>query len=115
MLVMAKADMNHTVASGDWPLTVASENGHLEVVQLLLAVRADPHHQMPNGLTALISVAFKGQLDVCQFLLECRVDASVKVTGNEFILCDGTALQVARHWGHKKVEALLKGQHNTRL
>ncbi|KAF3040073.1 hypothetical protein E8E12_004917 [Didymella heteroderae] len=60
------------------PLNLASEEGHVEVVELLLAHRADPNTAESNGVTPLLSAAFGGHLAVFQILLSHKAEINSK-------------------------------------
>ena len=52
------------------PLMVAADNGHQDVVQLLLDRGAEPNMADQNGVTPLHEAAFQGHNDVVQLLLD---------------------------------------------
>ncbi len=57
------------------PLIAASENGHAEIVKLLLQKGADPNFQrLPERTTALMLAAENGHADVMKILLEGKAD-----------------------------------------
>ena len=58
-------------------LMYASENGHSEIVQLLLNAKAKPDLQTENGETALYVAAVKGYPDIVQLLLEYGADPNI--------------------------------------
>ena len=61
--------VNVTDEDGRTSLIYASRNGHLDVVQLLLAQGAAVNQADNNGWTPLIFTSEKGHLDVAQLLL----------------------------------------------
>ena len=63
--------------SGGTALMFASENGHSEIVQLLLNAKAKPDLQTDNGETALHVAAVKGYPDIVQLLLEYGADPNI--------------------------------------
>jgi ankyrin repeat protein len=67
-VLAAKADENAKRTDGVTALMVASGNGHLDVVQALVASNADVNAKAANGETAL-SLATKGGFGkIVQFL-----------------------------------------------
>ena len=59
-------------------LIVASENGHTNVVQILLAAGANVNAKAKNGDTALIKAAFFDRTPVADVLLEAKADVNSK-------------------------------------
>jgi hypothetical protein len=59
-LIKAGADVNAASENGTTPLIAAARNGHLSVVDMLLAQRADPNLKLESGETA-IDMALKNQ------------------------------------------------------
>jgi ankyrin repeat protein len=54
---------------GDWtPLMIASRNGHLEVVKLLVKAGASVRVKLSDGRTALSLAAGKGHADIAALL-----------------------------------------------
>jgi ankyrin repeat protein len=56
-------------------LLLASRDGHLDAVKLLIEVGADVNLADPNGVTPLLMALTNGQIDVAKFLLEHGADA----------------------------------------
>ncbi|WP_066017268.1 ankyrin repeat domain-containing protein [Endozoicomonas atrinae] len=81
-------------------LSIACENGHAEVVRLLLDY--DPGLVKLHGLTLLETAAEKGHFDVARILLE---DHGVKPNPGGLAQCD--SLVKAAHGGHDSVVRLL--------
>ena len=65
---------NFQTDSGWTALMFASENGHSEIVQLLLNAKAKPDLQTDSGETALYLAVMKGYPDIVQLLLEYGAD-----------------------------------------
>ena len=65
---------NFQAMFGFTALMFASDNGHSEIVQLLLNAKATPDLQTENGETALYLAAEKGYPDIVQLLLEYGAD-----------------------------------------
>lgn len=55
-------------------LLLASRDGHLDAVKLLVEVGADVNAVDPNGITPLLMALTNGQIDVAKFLLEHGAD-----------------------------------------
>ncbi len=58
--------MNASAGAGDSALTYAAENGHTEVVALLLKHGADLEHLCEGGRTPLMKAARAGHLQTVQ-------------------------------------------------
>ncbi|KAF7971912.1 hypothetical protein HWV62_19483 [Athelia sp. TMB] len=104
-LIQNGADID--AAEGDTsnrPLLVASSEGHLEVVKLLLDNSADPNTRDERIGTALQVASSKGHLAVAKLLLEMGADANIRA--GEY----GTALHAASSEGHLEVARLLLGK-----
>ena len=59
------------------PIHAAADEGHLEVMKLLLEARADTNSKTAFGATALHPAARKGLLEVVQVLLEAGANTNV--------------------------------------
>ncbi|CAK9111616.1 unnamed protein product [Durusdinium trenchii] len=82
---------------------LAAENGHLEVVQLLLEAGADKDAADANGTTALHMAAVFEHLEIMELLLEAGAD-------QDAANADGTtALYIAARGGHVEAVRLLLG------
>ncbi|RLN88039.1 hypothetical protein BBJ28_00022566 [Nothophytophthora sp. Chile5] len=90
------------LSSDQWTaLMAASEEGHTDVVELLLTNKASVDTQLPNGATALNIACFNGQVGAVRALL---------ASGAAIELADDlgfTALMVASQKGHTDVVELL--------
>ena len=87
--------------SGDTPLPLSSQGGHLEVARWLLEAGADKDKAAHDGRTALAAASSNGHLEVVQVLLEAGADKD-KAKHN-----DVTALYVASRNGHLEVAQVL--------
>ena len=65
------------IISGMTPLMFASDNGHTEIVQLLLNAKAKPDLKTGNGDTALHLAIMRGYSDIVQLLLEYGADPNI--------------------------------------
>jgi ankyrin repeat protein len=96
-------DVNEADESGYTALFLASQNGHVEVVRLLLARKGvKVNKTAQNGATALMVASLKGHVEVVRLLL-ARKDVEVNKSEE-----DGyTALTLASYEGHVEVVRLL--------
>ncbi|KAF7978245.1 hypothetical protein HWV62_1264 [Athelia sp. TMB] len=83
------------------PLLVASQEGHLEIVRLLLDKGANANLLREDHGTALHAASAEGHMKVARLLLDKGAD--VNIEGGNY----GTALQVASSCGHVKLAELL--------
>jgi serine/threonine-protein phosphatase 6 regulatory ankyrin repeat subunit B len=81
-------------------LTAAARNGHLDVVEALVAAGADVNGHDGMNATALSLASERGHLSVVQFLLASR--ASANTWGQ-----DGTPLMLAALHGHEEIARAL--------
>ena len=98
-------DYAHSISNqklGSTLLYSAAQNGHLEIVDLLIAHGADVNKRTLKGATALYTAAFNGDASMVEKLL--RYGASPDVRKD-----DGwTALRAAQHRGEAEVVRLLE-------
>eukprot|EP00977_Amphora_coffeiformis_P018009 scaffold6074_cov167-Amphora_coffeaeformis.AAC.2 len=86
--------MQYQRTAGGTACMVASEMGHVEIVQRLLQAGGDPHLTDDSGATALYCACNKGHLPVVELLLRHKVDPN-KQTRPERL----TALHIAIRTG----------------
>ena len=80
---------------------MASENGHLEVVELLIKAGADVN-QAGSGLhSPLAKAAHKGHVEICSLLIDSRADLEHGAAGGS------RALKIAVESGHRELALLL--------
>eukprot|EP00439_Symbiodinium_sp_Y106_P084604 s19_g26.t1 len=105
LLLEASADVETPMSDGATPLVIASQNGYVDFVQLLLEARADLNRAVPQqGASALHIACQNGHLEVARLLLD--VGAEVNKTMN-----DGTAaLFLASQQGYLEIVQLLLQQ-----
>jgi hypothetical protein len=99
--VEAGADKDKADANGYSPLHIACENGHIEVVRLLVEAGADKDKAMANGYTPLFIACQNGHVEVVRLLVEPGADNGHPMT----IKC--TPLFAACKMGHIEVVQLL--------
>jgi hypothetical protein len=107
LLLDAKTDTEERIA-GETPLMLASKNGHVDAVKLLLDRGAQINARNPDtpgskrGMTALMFAAQQGHNDVVRVLLEHGADVTVKTRFGR------TALDLAVRAKKEKTVRLLK-------
>ena len=87
--------------TGETPLQRAAENGHLEIVKMLLAAGAKTDIQNSFGETALMLASKRGYTDIVKALLKAGADFNIK---NK---CGGTAETMARRMEQTDVRNIL--------
>jgi ankyrin repeat protein len=90
------------VLDGTTPLIMASQQGHLPVVQALLQAGADVYIATDDGDTPLIGASQDGRLPIVQALLQAGADVD-KAANN-----GATPLSMARGLGHDEIVRALK-------
>jgi len=96
-LVEHGADAHQVNVDGETPLSMSSENGHLQVVQYLIEHGADVNRGDNNGVTPLWMSSQGGYLPVVQCLIEHGADVNqVNVNG-------GTPIFMSSQAGHLPV------------
>ena len=89
---------------GTWQqpaLLIASNQGHLDVVRLLLEAGSDKNLADDHGATALIVASNQGHIDVVRLLLEAGADKNLANNGGR------TALTLASASAHDDIAQLL--------
>ena len=103
ILLKAGAPVNAATISGKTPLHLASENGHLETVKVLINANASMDLLDNNKDTPLHVATQKGQLKVIQYLIT-KTNSSLKIRNDEGL----TPLDIALTTNNKLVIQLLK-------
>ncbi|PIO64023.1 ankyrin repeat protein, partial [Teladorsagia circumcincta] len=85
----------------DQALSLASENGHFDVLQVLYSNGADLNFDY-DGRTALMKAAKNGFLEIVEFLVAKGADVNYRSSNG-----DATALSLACSSGHKEIVKLL--------
>ena len=89
---------------GITPLIYAGQNGHLKVVNVLLAVDGiDVNQRKDNGVTALYNSCYHGRFDVVEMLLAAADGIQVNQASNK----GTTPLSIASQKGQSKVVGML--------
>jgi len=83
-------------------LMLAADQGHVKVVQMLVAQRSNVNARDSDGKTALIVAAARGYADIVQLLLQRGADINAK---DRF---ENTALRNAEKYGGPEVTQLLR-------
>ena len=96
-----KHNPNNCRSDGLTSIHAASQNGHHDIVQLLLTAGASPNIQDDDGCTALELASLDGHYNVMQLLLDNHADPDLATN-------DGwTPLHVASQEGHYKIVELM--------
>ena len=89
----------------DWlekaPLHIASKNGRLEIVKLLIEKGAEVNAKTKNGLTALVCAGGTQKHEIIKVLLENKANVDVQNTSKN------TALHLAARVGKEETVKLL--------
>ena len=76
MALKQGCDINMTGDEQSTPLFIACDQGHLDIVRLLLQNKCNIDQAMGNGRTPLFMACQEGHLDIARVLLEnkCNID-----------------------------------------
>ena len=110
LLLQPNADINIIKHEGLTQLMIASDVGHLAVVDSLLSLNNDPNVQTKSGWSAIMFASSNGHLQVVELLLEENADPNICTNSG----C--TALMFTSYNGyHQVVEILLKKGANPNI
>ena len=110
LLLQPNADINIMKHEGLTQLMIASDVGHLAVVDSLLRLNNDPNVQTKSGWSAIMFASSNGHLQVVELLLEKNADPNVCTNSG----C--TALMFTSYNGyHQVVEILLEKGANPNI
>lgn len=101
-LIAKGVDINAKNKDGVTALLLAAQNGHLEVVNVLLEAKADPNIADADGDTALLLAVESGAAEVVQALLKAGASLQHKNTQGK------TALMIANDNGLPTVIKILQ-------
>jgi ankyrin repeat protein len=106
------ADINQTTTDDDsaTPLFIASQMGHVDVIDLLLSGGANLEQGIRSGWSPLFVAAWSGHVGAANLLLEAGANNGVAATAAHLDVAAGsTPLTSATDMGHSAVEAALHG------
>ena len=84
----------------------ASENGHFQVVELLLKENADPNLQTKKGSIALTSVSQNGHYQIVELLLNGKADPNHQTQKGFVGLTIVIQMVIAKATKHKMLRLL---------
>ncbi|KAF0702487.1 Aste57867_7785 [Aphanomyces stellatus] len=99
--IQQKHILTQWTQNGATPLWVASYNGHLKVVELLVHGGANTNATNKNGKTPLFVAAQQGKIDIVNLLIKINSDI------NKSMMDGTTPMHIASYFGHTKVVELL--------
>ncbi|CAG2206110.1 unnamed protein product [Mytilus edulis] len=114
LLLKYGADPNFRIQGQDYelPLFIASANGNVQLVTLLLANSANPNicsnSLGSQGLSPLYVACEKGHVDIVQDLLKHKAAQNIYTKERK------SPLQIAKLKGHKHIVCLLQQSNNKR-
>uniref|UniRef100_A0A0G4ID66 Uncharacterized protein n=1 Tax=Chromera velia CCMP2878 TaxID=1169474 RepID=A0A0G4ID66_9ALVE len=82
----AKLNMDWQDENGKTALMGASENGHTDIVRLLVDAKANVDMQDKNGQTALILASENGHMDIVRLLVDARANVDIQDTEGNTVL-----------------------------
>ena len=110
LLLQPNTNINIIKHAGLTKLMIASDVGHLAVVDYLLRLNNDPNIQTKSGWSAIMLASRNGHLQVVELLLDCYADPNVCTNGGR------TALMFSSQNGyHQVVEILLNKGANPNI
>ncbi|OJJ38684.1 hypothetical protein ASPWEDRAFT_127398, partial [Aspergillus wentii DTO 134E9] len=98
LLLEEGAEVNE---GSDAPIQIASEQGHEDMVQMLLNNGADTHGRGSTDTTALGFASSAGHQRIVEMLLEHGADVNLRSKTSD------SALQEALSWGHEQIVDIL--------
>ena len=105
-LLKQKADPNITIDNAT-PLFIASQEGELNLVDILLKANADPNIPIEDGATPLYIAVEEKRLDIVNLLLKAKADTDLAMENGK------NPLYLASEFGHLGiVNSLIKGGAN---
>ena len=103
LLLEAKADTDIAASAphGGSPMHVVSQNGHAEVLRLLMEAKADKDRSANYGDTPMMVASRRGQLEILRLLLDASADMDRSNYGG------ATPMFMASRAGHLEIMRLL--------
>jgi len=102
-LITAGADVNVITKYNFTPLMIASQEGHVDIVRLLLETKANANaKKMDNGITSLFIASQKGHIEIVKLLLKAKADVNTARNTD-----DVTPLLMALQKGHTEIIKML--------
>ena len=79
LLIDNGLDINHRDTSGSFALSIASREGHTDLVEFLLKTRkADVNQQNKEGLSSLMEASAEGYVQICRLLLHYKAKVDLQ-------------------------------------
>ena len=104
-LLVAKAAVNQADNRGIGPVYMAAQNGHADILKLLIEAGGDVNKVKEGSVSPLIAASINGHVECVKILLSAGADALHKNDNGN------TALDAAIHCKHPAVEAVLRAHH----
>jgi ankyrin repeat protein len=102
LLACEGLSINQALTNGSFPLYVACQQNHVEVVRLLLAAQAQVNQVKRGGWSACHIAAQNGHVQALEMLLEAGADVQLKSDDGR------TALDLAIHFKQPAAEAVIR-------
>jgi ankyrin repeat protein len=110
LLLERGANPDAAGTTGGIPIVGAAYHGHRAAVAMLIKAGANLNNADKRyNDTALINAAWKGHTEIVRLLVAAGADIEVRSADNL------RAVDWARHYGHKDIEAMLVEAENSRL
>jgi ankyrin repeat protein len=101
---LKQADINIHSDKGATTLFGACQQGHVDIVKMLLDKQADVNVQDVEGCTPLLIACYQGHKDIVKILLDKQADVNIQDVNGAM------PLNIACHQGHEEISELLR-QH----
>jgi ankyrin repeat protein len=111
--LLLRAGVNPNIVSTDGkratPLHIATQNGHLAILEALIELGANVNHIVDRGWTLLMMATARGHIDIVRALLAAGADPLIAIT-EAGPFNGSTALNVAKALNHSAIIALLEAR-----